>query len=296
MFPKQPPVGLSKNLEWQWLLLQERIAKAVAGAGGGGIVYRPGAPSSGNCVGTWAEVMAVVSQSERATVFVDTSKQSPIGSPAIIPPGTHNMRLAQIKSVAYPTGLVVLEMQDGAVLDNLGSIADGLELRCFPSTAPCFTFSLFPGGVPWVFAVWGGALIDNQGSVPAIEVPNGQFVVVANSWSGWIGPQGGPFTTPLVHAAAGGMLIVASQFGQWADNWLSGDVGSQLSYAGVTADFPDPSPNNPLFLGTSNPVVLIEHSGRVGYTPADAADWNNDPPDTVQAALDRIAAQLGPIT
>lgn len=32
------------------------------------------------------------------------------------------------------------------------------------------------------------------------------------------------------------------------------------------------------------------------YTPANNADWNNDPPASVQAALDRIAAMLGPIT
>lgn len=32
------------------------------------------------------------------------------------------------------------------------------------------------------------------------------------------------------------------------------------------------------------------------YTPAVAADWNNDAPATVADALDRIAAMLGPIT
>lgn len=32
------------------------------------------------------------------------------------------------------------------------------------------------------------------------------------------------------------------------------------------------------------------------YTPSDASDWNDDAPATVKAALDRIAAALGPIT
>lgn len=31
------------------------------------------------------------------------------------------------------------------------------------------------------------------------------------------------------------------------------------------------------------------------YTPADAADWNNDAPTSVKEALDRLAAALGPI-
>lgn len=32
------------------------------------------------------------------------------------------------------------------------------------------------------------------------------------------------------------------------------------------------------------------------YTPADPAAWSGSPPATVQEALDRIAAALGPIT
>jgi hypothetical protein len=37
-------------------------------------------------------------------------------------------------------------------------------------------------------------------------------------------------------------------------------------------------------------------NGTVNYTPGDAVDWNNDAPTTIAAALDRIAAFLGPIT
>jgi hypothetical protein len=31
------------------------------------------------------------------------------------------------------------------------------------------------------------------------------------------------------------------------------------------------------------------------YTPASSANWNGTPPTTVQQALDRIAAKIGPI-
>jgi hypothetical protein len=34
----------------------------------------------------------------------------------------------------------------------------------------------------------------------------------------------------------------------------------------------------------------------VEYNPASSANWNNNPPTTIQAALDRIAAMIGPIT
>jgi hypothetical protein len=33
---------------------------------------------------------------------------------------------------------------------------------------------------------------------------------------------------------------------------------------------------------------------QLGYTAASSVDWNNSPPTTVKAALDRIAAKLSP--
>lgn len=37
-------------------------------------------------------------------------------------------------------------------------------------------------------------------------------------------------------------------------------------------------------------------ASQIAYTPASDADWNGDPPATVAAALDRIAAFVGPVT
>jgi len=289
------PSGLDANLEQQLLLLQRHLAKVIAGASGGSVVYRPGAPSEGNCLATWAEVMAVVSQSERAAIFVDTSRQVPIGTPAQVPVGTWDMRFAILGSVALPTSLVVLEMADGAVLDNLAGIRDGLELRCAPTTGPCFTYSSFPG-VPWVFFASQGALVDNRGTVPAIQVGAGETIIVAASIGGNLGPEGGPCLAPLVNLQAGALAGGVSFNGYWADNWLSGDAGSAASYFQVTSDFPSPPPNNPLFAGTLGPVGYLERALGVIYSPAIPADWNNDPPETVAEALDRIAAQIGPIT
>jgi hypothetical protein len=68
---------------------------------------------------------------------------------------------------------------------------------------------------------------------------------------------------PLVHGGTGlnstgvnGMVLMSN--------------GSSLSYQFVSSPF-------------------------VQYTPASSANWNNSPPATVQAALDRIAAEIGPI-
>jgi hypothetical protein len=90
-------------------------------------------------------------------------------------------------------------------------------------------------------------------------------------------------------------VLGVSEEGTWAANWLSGVVGSSLEY-NASADFPDPPPPNPLFLGTFNGINYRDAATGVNYAPTSAADWNNNPPATVQQALDRIAAALGPIT
>lgn len=42
-------------------------------------------------------------------------------------------------------------------------------------------------------------------------------------------------------------------------------------------------------------LLKIDASGDISYTAADAGDWSGSAPTTVKAALDRIAAALGPI-
>jgi hypothetical protein len=57
-------------------------------------------------------------------------------------------------------------------------------------------------------------------------------------------------------------------------------------------------------IGASGTVLTSNGSGVnyqfitaavVEYTPASSANWNNNPPTTIRAALDRIAAKIGPI-
>jgi len=285
-----------KYLEQLWHELNRRIDVAIRGSSDT-IVYRPGAPSSGNAVATWEEVMEFLGQVEGATVYVDTSRQTPIGTPAPVPPGVYNLRFAQLGSVLLPTGIVVLDVQDGAVLQNLKGITDGLELRVHPSAAPCFTYP-DQAGVPQVFAAYRGALIDNQGSVPAIEVASGEFFVVAGTFSGFVGPQGGVCSQPIVNAADGAIVACVDNFGVWSQNWLSGEAGATLVYTALGPSFPEPPPALPSFLGS---VVFgpddgnLSRSPRVVYSPAVPADWSGSPPSTVQEAFDRIAAAIGPI-
>ena len=45
-----------------------------------------------------------------------------------------------------------------------------------------------------------------------------------------------------------------------------------------------------------SPVGLRDLAPGIAYTPASNANWNNAPPATVAAALNRIAAKIGPIS
>lgn len=294
MSPRVPfPVQSNPRLRAAWDRLQSMFGASIAG-GRSSVVYRPGAPSSGNAVATWAEVMAVVASVENLIVYVDTS-QTP-GTPAPVPSGVYNMRFAELSTVATPTGIVVLDMAADAQLQNVKFIRDGLELRCHPDAAPALTFPA-TSGIPQVLAVYNGALIDNQGSVPAIEVDgNGAFFVVAAVISGWIGPQSGICSQPIVHVPDGSTVLVVDQTGQWAQNWLSGTAASNLVYNALSPSFPDPPPAIPAFLGSASFAPPnngnLDHGRRIVYTPANGADWQDPDPTTVQEAIDRIAAAV----
>ncbi|MCR2804346.1 exosporium leader peptide [Paenibacillus soyae] len=50
-----------------------------------------------------------------------------------------------------------------------------------------------------------------------------------------------------------------------------------------------------VLVGTNTTLVRVDDAFGLAYTPANPADWAAPPPSTVQEALDRIAAQIGPV-
>lgn len=68
------------------------IKRLILGAGNSTVVWRPGAASSGNVFGTWAEVVAAVSKMNGSiTIGVDTTI-----APAVVPAGAWNLRPAGV--------------------------------------------------------------------------------------------------------------------------------------------------------------------------------------------------------
>src|SRR5271166_5635938 len=103
------------------------LVELLPGTGGGGgppaselmaaVVFRPGAPSSGFFVATWAEVQAVMAASPAGVVFVDNG----LVSPALVP-GTSGVTDFQGRWELRPyrpnfqANYAELTVQDGATL------------------------------------------------------------------------------------------------------------------------------------------------------------------------------------
>jgi len=71
---------------------------------------------------------------------------------------------------------------------------------------------------------------------------SGEFFVVAGTFSGFVGPQGGVCSQPIVNAADGAIVACVDNFGVWSQNWLSGEAGATLVYNALGPSFPEPPP------------------------------------------------------
>lgn len=99
------------------------------GSGGGDIlVYRPGAATSGNVYGTWAELMtAAGSSTSQVVVHFDDS----ITSPAPVPAGTHTFSFGAVfkgQSAGVSGPSTSVEFADGAVIEGVWKFDTSLEL------------------------------------------------------------------------------------------------------------------------------------------------------------------------
>jgi hypothetical protein len=116
--------------------------------------------------------------------------------------------------------------------------------------------------------------------------------------------QGGFNNTPLFvnSTQVGNMLSLISVFSGANEGGASALVELGNDVSGVLPLINGGTGLNSI--GVSGTVLTSNGSGVsyqfitapiVNYTPTHSANWNNDPPTTVQQALDRIAAMIGPI-
>ena len=181
-----------------------------------------------------------------------------------------------------------VNIEDGALLRNLRGINGPLFVVGNPFSGPNLEFDLPSVGKTSTGCILhaGGKFLP-LGTVPMMIWPSGSFILFADSTSGIAG--GG---STFVHIDSGATFVIDFDGNsEVSDGWAEGPIGSSIIY---NIDASVVLPSIPAFFGTVT-INLESNASRTAYTPASSANWNNNPPTTVAAALDRIAAHAGPI-
>jgi hypothetical protein len=249
---------------------------ATGGGGGGGgateaLIYRPGGPSAGNVVATWAQVKtALIAANGLLDVAIDDS----IVSPVVIPGAsgaTNGFGAARIIPYAPRVGTAfppvvkpVLRIAEGATLHDFAEIQGPMtvEVECTATAAMSFDYNSLAGGGPLDFVSVANVVqfkMVTGALVPAIQVPadSGLFLLcsLAISFDNTAAP-----TVPFLHlgglpgspsvaqiAAAGQFLLNGPAIGGGANNQLL-----------FSHDDESPLFTSALFLGTLVDVRLSQ--------------------------------------
>ncbi len=255
------------------------------------IVFKPGAPSSGNIYETAAEVeTALASVDGMATVIVDASLAAPVMPAGVI---WDFKGYGSLESSAACPFIVfpLLEIQDGAQIRNLGSITN-MEILCDCTALPSFDYDSF-AGLP-TMQLNGSYLFVQGGGAPFRVPANASFAIVLTDEAGFQLRSLAPVVTLGTNASV--YLYVYQAVPPIQPGIISGDATTTFYYSGDASAFPIPVWTG--FTGTVVPTLLDQAAG-VAYTPAVPGDWVAPPPATTQAAIDRLAAafntHFGPV-
>jgi hypothetical protein len=243
-------------------------------------VYRPGGVTAGNVYAAWAPLYAALSATAGTrTVRIDDS----LISPAVIPAGHYDLDGVQLTSIASfsTNGGAVLRFADGATvsLGELG-IAPWLTVESSSDTVPVVTVA---SGVECNLDL-NFSTLRAAGAAPFVTVQSGGFLWIDGN-SCEIG-DGGNRVLDVAAGGSGALFIQGLSI-------LHPTIFSGAGAAGVFVGLDDST----LFcvLGAGATATLDSRAEQVAYTAASAPNWSNAPPATVAAALDRIAAKIGPI-
>lgn len=175
---------------------------------------------------TWADVMAQIGTAPNTEIYVDQS-----GVLLQIPPGAYNMRQAYFNApeVNYPG----VNVQDGAVLDDLQGVRGGVILIVNPTTGPALTFTNPPPatGVQ-AFYIEKSAQVSNLGTVPAVELAAGGPLFAMLLIMRDLGVvQGGAVWFNLTGGFTLGVVVTGNELGAMpiSPNTISGDAASLLA-------------------------------------------------------------------
>jgi hypothetical protein len=190
----------------------ETYPSAAPSLGSGALVWRP--DGLGN-VRTWAEVMAVVSVSKAPiTVYVP----QPIITYSI-PAGNYNTKGLNFEAPFNPNAIVTVQIEDGALLRNLGGIGGAMVLRG-ASNATCLAYD----GDFGFLRLHSFARISNSTVTPMLQLTAGNTLAV---YFEELAAADGPIVN-----ATGGILgiLVSEQALEIADDFATGSAPAAVGY------------------------------------------------------------------
>jgi hypothetical protein len=250
------------------------------------VSFSPGnpAPSLGEYTSWPALVVAANQGSSDTSVFFDDTY-----APVVVPAGTW----AFTKSPTWtgnPTKAQVAQattvtFADGCLITGVNQFAN-LQLVSTSTSS----VSLSPVGVPAIYSFYGFMVL--QASPVAIFDHNQpqQLVVYVNDFSEF--EQGVAGSAVFNTSVAGAVCtFITNASGLIDAHTISGIVGStyfgRIGNAQGAIVLPQDTP--------SLTVAFGEQSIYIQYVPAVVANWSGVAPSSVNNALDRIAAKVGPI-
>lgn len=144
----------------------------------------------------------------------------------------------------------------------------------------------------------GVQLVDLHLTIPMCNVGAGQVVSAQFTGGTDFSTAGGLNAVSIYYLTAASSVFVSAGFDIASplvanDNLCGGVASSRWFHTGDSGwTFPSITTT---FHGVFTPSLVDSAQGTI-YTPTSNANWNNSAPATVQAALDRIAAKIGPIS
>lgn len=285
-------------------LLQGEFIQGSDVLGNTQLIYSPNGTAEGN---VYTDFLELYSAFQETPGFIEIYMDFPNGNPphAILPPEYRSFPIpAQVYDFEkravfrgnFSTVLAVIEPDPGTQFFNLQGLQGAVAV--FNTTPdPLIFISDEAPFAPQVFYIRDGAsVVSAPGAAPVILAAHPTGSPVTQSVLGiYNGNLNNPFGAPSIAIAPNGFLILASLINAVVEpGAIEGDASTFLIAFVATASVGLDLANQPDFLGTLI-LDLQQTSNQLLYVPTDLADWSGVDPENVRAALDRIAAQVGPV-
>jgi hypothetical protein len=197
-------------------------------------------------------------------VFVQPTFTVPLAG---MPANGWYMGMGSWVAPTFNTGNVTVTIEDGAMIDSLSTIADGLAVTAAPSADGVFNWRTYASShpmAPWILSVqYGASLFNGSPTGKALIGPTpgtGQFVVVSSAaatLTSGTPPPPPPLLGPFLKLTAGDVAIGSQMepgfYGNLPDGWISGD-GNLLYQNGTDAR----TPITPGFIGATFPLNTFQ--------------------------------------